>query len=259
MAAILGLATKQLDNTLAFCQAKLKKHDPPIFIEMPRIFETPGHILRLNRSLYDMKQSLLIFYNHLTEGLEVREFRSSDIDPCLWFNDNVICLIHVNNCLFFSRREEYIYEAIKSLRAKKDENDEYLLNIESDVAGFLGILFNRDKKKKSIELTQTGLIKRILKVTGLEDSFLSTRAPAEKKPLGKDKNGDPCQEKFGYSSVVGMLQYLSNNSRPDIAYAVNQCARFTPQPKRSHEKAIQRIARYLSATRDKGLIMKNFI
>ena len=56
--------------------------------------------------------------------------------------------------------------------------------------------------------------------------------------------------------MVGMLHYLANNSRPDIAYAVNRCARFTHQPKRSHEKAIKRIARYLSATRDKGLIMK---
>ena len=53
-----------------------------------------------------------------------------------------------------------------------------------------------------------------------------------------------------------MLQYLSNNSRPGIAYDVNKCARFTHQPKRSHEKAIKRIARYLSAARDKGLIMK---
>ena len=256
LTAILGLATKQVDYTLAFCQAKLKKDDPPIFIEMPRMFETPGHILRLNRSLYGMKQSPLNFYNHLTEGLEARGFKSSKIDPCLWYNDNVICLIYVDDCLFFSRKEEYIDKAIVDLRTKKDEFDEFLLNIESDVAGFLGILFKRDKKSKSIELTQTGLIKRILKVTGLEDSNQSTRTPAEKTPLGKDENGDPCQERFEYSSVVGMLQYLANNSRPDIAYAVNQCARFTHQPKRSHEKAIKRIARYLSATRDKGLIMK---
>ena len=54
-----------------------------------------------------------------------------------------------------------------------------------------------------------------------------------------------------------MLQYLSNNSRPDIAYAVNQCARFTHHPKRSHEKAMERIACYLSATRDKVLIMRS--
>ena len=135
MAAILGLATKQVDYTLALCQAKLKKDGPPIFIEMPRMFETPGHILRLNGSLYGMKQSPLNFYNHLTEGLEVCGFRSSDIDPCLCFNDNVICLIYIDDYLF-SKKEEYIDEPIKSL-AKKDEYTEFVLNIESDITGFL--------------------------------------------------------------------------------------------------------------------------
>lgn len=82
---------------------------------MLRIFETPGHILHLNRSLYGMKQSPLNFYNHLTEGLEVHGFRSSKIDPCLWFNENMICLIYVDDYLFFSRKEECIDKAIASL------------------------------------------------------------------------------------------------------------------------------------------------
>ena len=53
-----------------------------------------------------------------------------------------------------------------------------------------------------------------------------------------------------------MLLYLSSNSRPDIAYAVNQCARFSSCPKLCHEQAIKRIAKYLIKTRDKGLIIQ---
>ena len=56
--------------------------------------------------------------------------------------------------------------------------------------------------------------------------------------------------------MVGMLLYLACNSRPDIAFSVNQCARFTNCPKLIHEKAIKRIGRYLKATREKGLILK---
>jgi hypothetical protein len=51
-----------------------------------------------------------------------------------------------------------------------------------------------------------------------------------------------------------MLLYLSSNSRPDIQFAVHQCARFTHAPKASHAEAVKRIARYLVETKDKGLI-----
>jgi hypothetical protein len=53
-----------------------------------------------------------------------------------------------------------------------------------------------------------------------------------------------------------MLMYLCSNSRPDIQFAVHQCARFTHYPKKSHEDAITRICRYLQGTKDKGLRFK---
>ena len=42
--------------------------------------------------------------------------------------------------------------------------------------------------------------------------------------------------------------YLASNSRPDISFAVHQCARFTHTPKALHGEAILRICRYLKGT-----------
>lgn len=56
--------------------------------------------------------------------------------------------------------------------------------------------------------------------------------------------------------MVGMLLYLSNNTRPDITFSVSQVARFTSNPKKSHAVAIKRIVRYLAKTWDKGLHFK---
>ena len=50
-----------------------------------------------------------------------------------------------------------------------------------------------------------------------------------------------------------MLLYLSSNSRPDIQYAVHQCARFTHNPKKSHGEAVRRIVHYLKKTLGEGL------
>ena len=260
LTATLGLATKQVDYTLAFVQAKLDEKEPPIYIEMPCMFEKPGHVMKLKRSLYGMKQSPLNFYLHLKKGLEQRGFNQSKIDPCLFYSEKVICLVYVDDCLFFARDVKDIDEVIKDLREPASGTKEkFLLDEEEDVAGFLGIYFkkvlNNKKEIEKIELTQTGLIKRILKVTGMEDcSKIST--PAEVRALGKNEEDDPAMERWSYASVVGMLLYLASNSRPDIAFAVHQCARFNHCTKRSHEKAVKRIIRYLQGTKERGLVIE---
>ena len=73
--------------------------------------------------------------------------------------------------------------------------------------------------------------------------------------LGADPTGPDFAEDWNYRSVVGMMMYLSTNTRPDIAFAVSQVARFGNNPKQSHGVAVKRIVRYLKATSDKGTIV----
>jgi len=124
------------------------------------------------------------------------------------------------------------------------------LTVESkDVSSFLGIQFTR--KGDTIELLQTGLINKIMAATGMKDCNPKS-TPADPKPLGKEKTGKLLAQEWGYASVVGMLLYLSGNSRPDIAFAVN----VTHDPKNSHATTVKRIVKYLQATKDHGLVFK---
>ena len=76
--------------------------------------------------------------------------------------------------------------------------------------------------------------------------------PAASEPLGTDKFGAPFKEDWSYPAVVGMLLYLSSNTRPDIQFAVHQVARFSHCPRHSHAQAVKRIVRYLIGTRERG-------
>ena len=106
-----------------------------------------------------------------------------------------------------------------------------------------------------VELKQSGLISKVLALCGMKDC--NTKAtPCNQVPLGTDAHGEPVSGKFEYASAVGMLMCLCSNTRPDIQYAVHQCARFTHFPKRSHEEAILRICRYLQGTKNNGLRFK---
>ena len=95
-------------------------------------------------------------------------------------------------------------------------------------------------------MSQYHLTKRIIAATGLEDANPQhTRASY---PLGKELNSGPCQEAWSMCSVIQMLQYLANNTRCEIAYAVNNVARHCNNPKRVHEIAIKRIVKYLKGS-----------
>ena len=51
-----------------------------------------------------------------------------------------------------------------------------------------------------------------------------------------------------------MLLYLGH-TRPAIAFVFHQCARYTFEPKQSHEVVLKQIGRYLKGTLDKGLVL----
>ena len=248
----LGLETKQVDFTLGFIHAQLTDE---VYVRMPRLYEKPGHVLKLKRSIYGLKQSPKNFFNRVKEGMEARGFKQhTELDPCLFISKNVICLTYVDDCLYFARTEQAIDKAINLLQTDVKDSPAFDLKIEDDVAGYLGILMKK-KDDGTIELLQTGLIDRILKIMGLEDArALST--PATKEPLIKDEFGEPCIEQWSYASIVGMMMYLGSNSRPDIAFAVHAAARYTHCPKRIHEQALKRIGRYLKGTRDKGMLVR---
>lgn len=61
------------------------------------------------------------------------------------------------------------------------------------------------------------------------------------------------QSKTEYNSVIGGLQYLANNTRPDITHSVNHLARFLSNPSEEHYKAARRVLRYIAKDPDKGI------
>ena len=106
-----------------------------------------------------------------------------------------------------------------------------------------------------IHLTQPGLSRRIIAALGLSSYSNSCQSPADVTPLTKDIDGASASGLINYASVVGMLLYLCGHSRPDLTFAVHQCARYTFAPTKRHEQALLRIGHYLKGTLDQGLIM----
>ena len=223
-----------MDYTAAFVQAELGE-DEEVYVEMPRGYKQEGKVLRLKRALYGLKQSPKTWFEHLKSKLmDECGFKQSPNDPCLFYTDNVVCVVYVDDCLFFSPTEKGIQDVfVKMVDCGLDFNE------ESDVAGFLGVLLTI-RENQSIELTQTGLIDRIILAMGLEEAN-PVMTPAEYGGLPKDLLGIEAQESWSYRSVLGMMLYLCY-TRPDIQFAVSQCVhgslRSQDSPTRSHLDAL---------------------
>jgi hypothetical protein len=156
----------------------------------------------------------------------------------------------VDDCLFFAKEQRQIDELLESIRTKS----KLQFTIEDDAFTFLGVEL-KSHDDGTVEFLQKGLIEKILKNCNMTNC--NTKAtPANQTPLGTDADGPAFDRSFDYASIVGMMMYLSSNSRPDIQFAVHQCARFTHNPKHSHGDAILRICRYLQGTKDRGLRFK---
>ncbi|KAI2500076.1 hypothetical protein MHU86_14403 [Fragilaria crotonensis] len=151
--------------------------------------------------------------------------------------------------------EKWFLKAANDKIQFAEKCEELKLTCEGTFTNFLGINFTPDATNGTLTLTLKGLIQKIKEATGMFDSNYNW-TPAAQAALGINPDGPPLAETWSYRSIVGMLLYLSTNTRPDIAFAVSQVTRFCHKPKRSHASAVKTLICYLHRTCDMGMIVK---
>ena len=91
----------------------------------------------------------------------------------------------------------------------------------------------------------------------MKKKFTSPQVPAKSSQiLQRYKDSRFHDKSWTYRSIMGKLNYLEKSTRPDIVYAVNQCARFSSDPKVEHARAVEYLVKYLAGTKNKGIIMQ---
>jgi hypothetical protein len=140
---------------------------------------------------------------------------------------------------------------VKTLR----DDYKFTLNDLDPIDDFLGIHLSHQDNGE-LHMNQTGLIDAVPESAHIPKGQLTNTPTPATSILHADKEGLAQQESWNYPSIIGQINYLAQNSRPDISFAVHQCARFSKEPKDLHEKAVKHIIYHLQCTIDKPLIMK---
>jgi hypothetical protein len=221
--SILDLKTHQIDYAQAFPQAKL---DDPVFLKIPQGWYISNrtlhqhedndttHYLWLKCSLHGIKQAAHDWFKYLCTGLQDLGFTQSSTDCCLFLTKDFIIIVYVDNCLIFAPKMTTIDQLISDLSSK------YMLQNEGDFSLYLRVQDTKDPKPKTITLTQTVLIKQVIKEVGLNEFRKGKEMPADGILLIFQQPS--CHETWNYQSVIRKLNYLANNTWPDISMAVHQ-------------------------------------
>ena len=246
-------STKQIDFALAYPQVEI---ECDLHMKLPHGFETTAgnnksHVLKLKRNLHGQRQAGKIWYDHLVAGLKKIGYVQSKVDECVFYKGKTIFFCCVDDGVFVGPNENEINESIKALQALK-----YDIEINGDIDDYLGINFKRCTDG-SIKLTQPHLTQQIIDEIKLSDRLVNKETPAApSKIMRRSENEPKFNNRFHCRRIIGKLNFLERGTRPDIAYAVHQCARFSEDPKVSHGQAIEHIVRYLKETKDEGITLK---
>jgi hypothetical protein len=121
---------------------------------------------------------------------------------------------------------------------------------------FVGIEIERNRKERTLKISQHRMATDLIKKYGLESGRNKNVPLAPSIKFTKDEDNPLDTTKYGYSELIGSLLYLTVCTRPDIAQAVGALTRYMSKPAVSHWHAATGVLRYVAGTASFGIIFK---
>lgn len=243
-----GFGLKQYDFKTAFLNGELKEE---IFMRPPQGVPSDGKVLKLKKSLYGLKQAAKVWHDSLHGVLVEHGCVQSQHDKCLYVatksDSKVFLIVHVDD-LLVAFNDESLLNSIISAVGKV-----YQLKDLGTARHYLGIDIQRSQSG-AFNISQSRYIDKVVEEARLTD------AKESKYPLDpgyhKLDGGDLLPSNEEYRKLIGMLLYLSINTRPDIAASVAILSQKTSKPTTTDLNEVKRVIRYIKGTKSMKLCLK---
>lgn len=236
-----SLVVKQYDVTAAFLNGMLKEE---IYMRPPPGFEEGNFVLKLDKSIYGLKQAANVWYNTFSDALHSIGFQKSKSDSCLHIynrdSQTVFVISHVDDTLWVSKSAKLIEKLTMELAKFFEMKD------LGEVHHFLGLEIKKDADG-CFSMCQSTYIDRIAKthiLEGLKPQTIPINAGFYKL---EHKSNLPNNNQ--YRSLLGSLLFVAVNTRPDIAAAINILAQKTSQPSETDFVELKHVLAYLLNTK----------
>jgi hypothetical protein len=263
IAVQLGLQIQHMDFDTAYLNSDLQEE---IFMKIPYGFDVenearlagldPQHprlCLRVNKSIYGLKQSGRNWNKDVNTLLTQLGFTQLQLDNCLYLrrrNGNLQLIgLYVDDLLIASNPGPEIEQLKKALNAK------YKMKDLGSVTHFLGMRMKQNNT--TLELDLEAMIDKALTKFGMEKAeeidvpmYASTKLSQDDCPTTEEARS--MMQNKPYRELVGSLLYLAQTIFFEISFAVSKLSEFLNNPGIKHWNAAKNVLRYL-----KGVIQKS--
>ena len=244
IAAHEDLEVRQVDVVSAYPRSKLHAE---VYMKPPEGLECPlGKVLRLNTSLYGLKQSGREWYIEACHGLLSIGLRPTASDPSVFANEDrsLILGLYVDDMMIISKDIDLIKKTISLIKKLWDIKD--IGNVEE----ILGLCVQRDRNQRTITICQTPYIEGTLRKFKLLDARPTSLPTSDRNMLIAALPNESQTDQALYQQAIGRLMWIANSTRFDISYAVGQLSQHCNKPVVRHWNSVLQVLRYLSGTRD---------
>lgn len=212
-----------------------------------------GSVCLLQKALYGLKQSGREWREHLDAFLLSVGFRRCTSDPCVYVlrsargNPILLCVYVDDIPAAFDEADRDEWEGIKRQFA-----DKYKIKFLGEADWMLNMRIRRDRPRRLLWLDQQSYVASMLEEFQLDEARAVGHPGAQEEltAAGCPSTAEEAEQmkKVPYRRVIGLLTYLANCTRPDIAHAVNSAAQFAQNPGAQHWRGVMQILRYLCGT-----------
>ncbi|MBW0491237.1 hypothetical protein O181_030952 [Austropuccinia psidii MF-1] len=230
------LEIHQMDVKTAFLYGTPEEK---VFIRYPDgypHFMKQGTCLQLLKPLYGLKQSHRCWYKHLSKIFKQLNFSSSKADACLFVKNEG------SQCYVFLHVDDMIIGGGSTQVSKLKNNIGSFFEMDDlgEACFVLGIKVTRDRVLKTVALSQELYINKILGEYGMQD------CKSVVTPMIQNERPNPTTVKeeingFDYRKAVGLLDYFSTCTRPDIAFVTSLLSQFLETPLAENVAAFKRV------------------
>lgn len=240
IAARFDMELIQYDAVNAFVNAKLENE---VFMRMPSGYRKPGIILKLQKALYGLRESPLLWQKDLTATLQELGFDTVPHEPCCMTRRGIIIFYYVDDIVLAYKkgRESEIHRLMDKLQTR------YKLTGGKPLQWFLGIEIIRDREKKLLWLSQSDYLDKIANLADRTDYHHNV--PMRREELTPNEDRASLSSIRSYQRKIGSILYAAVITRPDVAFAAARLSRFNANPGPEHHVAADQVLLYLRKTK----------
>jgi hypothetical protein len=230
------LSLQLMNDMTAYLYGSL---DLDIYMKAPNRISAPNanigrnrYRVKLNKSLYGLKQSGRMWYNRLKEFILNKDYSNNDDYSCIFIRKSStgFCIISVYiDDLNIIGTEFGINETWNHLKTQFEMKDlgktKFCLDLQLE------------HLPTSILVHQSTYVQKVLEKFNIDKVYLSktlivVRAlEKDTDPFWLHQEGEEVLDsEYSYLSVIGALMYLANNTRLDITFTVNLLAKYSATP-----------------------------